>query len=216
VFLDSDNLPDLRGLLQHVKDSDVVLLVLTTRCLERPWVLLEVYTALTNDIPLITVECKGGPFPYKHNTGRQFLRELETRLEAANPGAREQVRNTPLIDRNRPKTKYLNCPSDVGMQIEALGYDVNEVGRVLYDEVTNCVSKEYDPAAPQKVFDEQIEWLVSAMNQAHDDQLTQALLQEHEEEMRRIEKHAHRKKSMGGASAARLTKKRALSLTAGL
>ena len=40
VFLDSDNLTDLRQLLVHVRESDCLVLMHTQGVLSRPWCLL--------------------------------------------------------------------------------------------------------------------------------------------------------------------------------
>ena len=46
IFLDSDDLMDLRDLLEHVKTSDVLLLFQTKSVLQRPWCLLELFAAI--------------------------------------------------------------------------------------------------------------------------------------------------------------------------
>ena len=51
IFLDSDQLGDLRLLLDAVKQSEVVLLVQSQGVLHRPYCLAELYTAVTNKIP---------------------------------------------------------------------------------------------------------------------------------------------------------------------
>jgi hypothetical protein len=59
VFLDSDDLYDLRNLLDAVVQSDVLVLLQTTNLLTRPWCLLEIYTTLRNNVPIVTVVVKG-------------------------------------------------------------------------------------------------------------------------------------------------------------
>ena len=41
VFLDSDHLNDLRMILEHVKSSEVLILLQSTNVLTRPWVILK-------------------------------------------------------------------------------------------------------------------------------------------------------------------------------
>lgn len=41
VFLDSDDLSDLRNLLQHVMQTKVLVLLQTKSVLTRPWVIIE-------------------------------------------------------------------------------------------------------------------------------------------------------------------------------
>ena len=86
IFIDSDNLKDLRKLQQHVRDTDVLVLLLTTNFLTRPWCLLEIYTAITDSVPIVALTVNGA-HPYNYSQAAAFLEELDTRLEQANPGA---------------------------------------------------------------------------------------------------------------------------------
>ena len=52
VFLDFDNLRDLKALLQHVRDSDVFLVLLTADLMSRPWCILELHAAVSARIPM--------------------------------------------------------------------------------------------------------------------------------------------------------------------
>lgn len=52
VFLDSDDLMDLRNLCHQVSMSDVLVLFQTRDLLTRPWCLVEIYTALMECVPL--------------------------------------------------------------------------------------------------------------------------------------------------------------------
>ena len=55
VFLDSDDLSDLRNLLQHVRDTKCLVLLQSRGVLTRPWVLMELYTALTSGVPIVAL-----------------------------------------------------------------------------------------------------------------------------------------------------------------
>ena len=55
IFLDSDDLQDLRHLLTFVKQAEVLVLLQTKNVLERPWVILELYTAVTNNVPIVAL-----------------------------------------------------------------------------------------------------------------------------------------------------------------
>jgi hypothetical protein len=59
LFLDSDNLKDLRKLLDEVRDSDCLLLIQSSGLLSRPWCLLEMYTAVEANVPIVTINVKG-------------------------------------------------------------------------------------------------------------------------------------------------------------
>ena len=49
IFIDSDDLYDLRSLLEDVKQSGVLVLLQSSGVLTRPWCLLEIATALARD-----------------------------------------------------------------------------------------------------------------------------------------------------------------------
>ena len=55
IFLDSDDLQDLRHLLTFVKQAEVLVLLQTKSVLTRPWVILELYTAITHDVPIVAL-----------------------------------------------------------------------------------------------------------------------------------------------------------------
>ena len=55
VFLDSDDLQDLTKLLNHVLESEVLVLMQTSEIIARPWMILEVHTALTNNVPIVAL-----------------------------------------------------------------------------------------------------------------------------------------------------------------
>ena len=59
VFLDSNNLRDLNKLEDHVRESDVLILLLTEKVLSRPACLLELYAAATHNVPIIVLRCEG-------------------------------------------------------------------------------------------------------------------------------------------------------------
>ena len=59
IFLDFDNLSDLRVLLQHVRESDVFVILLTAEVLLRPWCILEIHAAVSAGIPIIGVTLRG-------------------------------------------------------------------------------------------------------------------------------------------------------------
>ena len=56
LFLDSDNLTDLRKLLEHVAESDSVALLYTKGVLSRPWCLLELDAAVKNSVPIFIIK----------------------------------------------------------------------------------------------------------------------------------------------------------------
>ena len=95
VFLDSDDLADLRNLLDAVAESDVLVLLQTTNLLTRPWCLLEIYTAILNGTPIVTVNVMG-TFVYSFDDAWKMLgpsdRSFAEELNARNPGAVDVLR----------------------------------------------------------------------------------------------------------------------------
>ena len=99
VFLDSDNLRDLRQLAAHVKDSKVLVLLQTRNVLSRPFCLLEILTALDEGVPIIGLAlCGCGASGYQFDEATAFLRDFDTRLAEANPGAAATLREHGVVD----------------------------------------------------------------------------------------------------------------------
>ena len=80
VFLDSDDLLDLRKLCKQVLESDVVILLLTKGVLTRPWCLIELYHAITNGVPIVTVNVADA-FPFDFADARTFFADFESQLD---------------------------------------------------------------------------------------------------------------------------------------
>ena len=55
LFLDSDNLTNLKQLLDHVADSDSIALLYTQGVLSRPWCLLELHAAVKHSVPIFII-----------------------------------------------------------------------------------------------------------------------------------------------------------------
>ncbi|KAL3905718.1 MAG: hypothetical protein SGPRY_010820, partial [Prymnesium sp.] len=80
--------PDLRQLKAHVLESDVLVLLLTTNYLTRPWCLIEILTAIEHRLPIVALSVRGG-HPYDYGEAHRFLERLEETLPPSNPGAIE-------------------------------------------------------------------------------------------------------------------------------
>jgi len=90
VYLDSSNLTDLRLLFSEgVLNSDVVVLLASASVLSSPWVLLELWCASQNEVPVVVF--------YKPDfsamAARRFLQRFISDLPIANPGALEELRS---------------------------------------------------------------------------------------------------------------------------
>ena len=82
---DSDSSGDLRELIGHVLDSDVVVLLQSKEVLFCPRCLLELYAATTAGIPIVSLVCSGKG--YDSTAAEDHLLHLDTSLPAANPSA---------------------------------------------------------------------------------------------------------------------------------
>ena len=88
VFLDSDDLRDLRKLQDHVRECDVFLLVQSASVLTRPYCLLELCVAIEAGKPIVGVSLSGA-YAYDFAAAQALLTHLDTQLEQLNPGASE-------------------------------------------------------------------------------------------------------------------------------
>ena len=93
VFLDSNNLSDLRGLFRDgVHQSDVLVLLATKNVLTRPWCLLEVHEAVKAGVPVVVLPVASGSIMFEFEAASELLGDLETQLERVNPGAVAELR----------------------------------------------------------------------------------------------------------------------------
>ena len=86
-FLDSDDLRDLSDLEQHVRDSDVLILVQSQSVLTRPYCILEILTAMEAGVPIVGVALCKHAFPYCFEGASALLEALDSALAVASPGA---------------------------------------------------------------------------------------------------------------------------------
>ena len=70
--------------LQHVRDTEVLILLQSKGVLTRPWVLLELYTAITNNVPIVALNIAGRGYDYAAEAN--FMLHLDTMIEERNPG----------------------------------------------------------------------------------------------------------------------------------
>ena len=89
-FLDSDDLRDLRQLLDSVRDSDVLVIVQSAEILTRPWCLLEMVAAVDAGVPMIAISVSGKGYNFAEATN--LLTHLDTLLDTINPGACDLLR----------------------------------------------------------------------------------------------------------------------------
>jgi hypothetical protein len=127
VFLDTEDLRDLRSLRDAVKSSLVLVLLLTKDVLTRPWCLAEIYTAIENNIPIVSVKLEGQGNTYDFEQSLAFLKQSNFReaLENANPGAPREL-ETQGIDIARMQSAI----ASILPYILSKKYDVSDTERI--------------------------------------------------------------------------------------
>jgi len=83
VFLDSSNLVVLRSLFTQLLDCEVLVMIASPSVLQSPWVLLELWTAATNDVPVVTFYKPG----FHADAALKFLQEIEEELPKVGGGS---------------------------------------------------------------------------------------------------------------------------------
>ena len=95
VFLDSDDLRNLKSLVQHVKASRALLLLQTRKVLTRPYCVIEILTAIEEGIPIVGINVTGkhADMTYDFAEMSQLMTWFDTELEEWNPGASDVLRD---------------------------------------------------------------------------------------------------------------------------
>ena len=85
IFLDSDDLRDLTQLQQHVRDSDVLVLLQSANVLSRPYCVLELVTAIEAGVPVLGVTLSSSGYIFSEATA--LLTHLDEQVRIARPFA---------------------------------------------------------------------------------------------------------------------------------
>lgn len=143
VFLDADNLSDLRDLLKEVRQSDVFILMLTDGVLSRPWCLAELGAAVKASVPIVVLRINNA-FRCSPNQMKQTLNALPDYLATKNPDALNQ-----LIPLNLD-------PATMGdvilKQIEVdstLTFDPNQSSVMMRSQIHQLATAMVDRACPE-------------------------------------------------------------------
>jgi len=137
VFLDATDADVLGQILDTgLARSDALLFLQTAGALSRPWCLLELYEAARQRIPILMLYVEGKGYDY--TAARQFLDELPSTLERANPGAtaelRRHLQSRGLTFGGLHRTLASLVPSIISIQFRPDGTD-SHVQAVLQDIV---------------------------------------------------------------------------------
>ena len=139
VFLDSDDLSDLRNLLEHVKDTKCLVLLQSKGVLTRPWVIVELHTAITHEVPIVALNVQNAN-PYNYAEAENFLMHFDEEIDIANPGAAQL-----LVD---------------------MGIDPVDVAWRLSDCLPNIISTDFNPNASENILQASLVDLADAMRKA--------------------------------------------------
>ena len=87
IFLDSDDLRDLTQLQQHVRDSDVLVLLQSANVLSRPYCVLELVTAIEAGVPVLGVTLSSSGYIFSEASAllTHLDEQVRTRISACVP-----------------------------------------------------------------------------------------------------------------------------------
>ena len=105
----------------------------------RPWVILEVYTAITHDVPIVALNVNNAN-PYDYGSAMDFLLHFDKEIEIANPGAAELLMKA--------------------------GVDPVDVAWRLSDSLPNIISTDFNPNSSSRAIVASLEDLVDSMRRA--------------------------------------------------
>merc|ERR1712113_640369 len=77
VFVDSEDLRDLRDLKRHVMQSHNLVLLLTNGVLRRPWCLIEIVTAMSYNVNFVPVEIQHRAASFRYPDEAYYQRLLQ-------------------------------------------------------------------------------------------------------------------------------------------
>eukprot|EP01046_Picozoa_sp_COSAG06_P001166 COSAG06_NODE_35_length_30757_cov_53.112532_14_plen_668_part_00 len=145
VFLDADNLTDLRVLLNNVKQSDIFILMLTDGVLSRPWCLAELNAAAEADIPILVLSINNS---YRCNASRitEILTDLPAYLKHANPTAIKELSGSDcMLDVEIIGPRILDAIKKANTNI---AFDPNQSSVMLQSQIA-ALAKEMIVACPE-------------------------------------------------------------------
>ena len=141
VFLDADDLTDLRDLLECVRQSDVFILMWTDGVLSRPWCLAELSAAADAGIPILVVKINNS-YSAPVTKINDILRDLPAYLQDKNATALDDLKS------------------------EKIAMDPQQISETIKTAITNVKSKAdltFDPNQSSVMLQSQICALAGAM-----------------------------------------------------
>ena len=156
-FLDSDDLFDLRSLLEDVKQSDRFILFQSAGVLTRPWCLMEIVTAISSAVPIVCINVLG-PNRYDYSAAMTFMTHLDTELDRANPGASKLIEDNGVSLTNAAYLLANTIPNCISVDLNPHGSS-NNITASLMD-----LKEALDKAAAHSISIPKEEWLAKRGN----------------------------------------------------
>jgi Ca2+-binding EF-hand superfamily protein len=150
IFLDSDNLSDLRELLNCVVESDALILIYTNSVLTRPWCLLELVTAVQNNVPIITVRA-ANVFAGDVNDIDGILSNLPAYLAEKNPMAEETLRafGHDAMSVGNDLRSAFQLEAEQSSQAGTISFDTHQSAAMLQNQVGQIATALVRRACPE-------------------------------------------------------------------
>ena len=148
IFLDADNLTDLRDLLDCVRNSDVLVLMWTKDVLSRPWCLAEINAAAEARVPIIVVKINNS---YSSPISRigTILSDLSGYLERTNKAALGELQGEE-IQLADPSALAATIKDAIGVDTkDELTFDPNQSSVMLGQQICDLAGAMVTAACPQ-------------------------------------------------------------------
>eukprot|EP01047_Picozoa_sp_COSAG01_P071077 COSAG01_NODE_10939_length_2043_cov_2.770576_1_plen_385_part_00 len=149
VFIDTELLTDINAgaLIQAVKKSETFVLLLTKEVLTRPWCVLEIYTALDSNVPIVPVlVCQREQSDtYSYREAANLLNNLDQ-----------------LFDEKYMREKWGVDPwrRDIDWQGVGAAATLDDLKRVL-PKLLDCKAEEFQPTTKQLIREAQLQEIVN-------------------------------------------------------
>jgi hypothetical protein len=148
VFLDADNLTDLRELMECVVNSDVFILMWTKDVLSRPWCLAEINAAANAGIPILVVKINNS---YRADVGTidEILSDLPAYLERTNETALAEIQGKEIGLEPSDLAATIKKAIAKDSSEDALTFDPNQSSVMLQSQIHALASAMVQVACPE-------------------------------------------------------------------
>jgi hypothetical protein len=146
IFLDSDDLKNLDELEEHVRMSEVLVLLQTEKVLTRPWCVLELVTALDAGVPIVGLTLVGKGYDFAE--AEHYLANIDTMLDKITPGG-SQLLESKGVDMKEAAHKLSNAiPKIISIQLNT-GASRNVLAATV-DDLVETIENAESPPPPRE------------------------------------------------------------------